>query len=140
MEGYVSRQMGPITIHDWSGKQMKISNEANQIDREYLTVIENSLRRQQAIAVSSKLALKDYPEIDTVEGRLVIAELESANKARVLFDLVKKFLDDRSMVDWGPANRAARGGWDTTPCLLDDDGKEVRVTDEATVVTNKWSR
>jgi len=120
---------------------MKISNEANKLDREYLIVIENSLRRQQATAMANfAQAQKLYPKMETSEWRLATNELESANKARVLFDTVKKFLDDRSMVDWGSANRAARGGWDTTPCLLNDDGKEVRLTDEATVVTNKWSR
>ena len=120
---------------------MKISNTTNQIKHSYLLDIENQLRRQQSITQSEfAKAEKLYPERCGTSYKIASADLSDANKSRVLFDQVKKFLMDRSMIEYGAANRAARGGWEPSPCLLDDDGKQVTVTDEATVVRDKWSR
>ena len=110
---------------------MKISNQANQIEHEYLLSIESQLRRQQSIATAN---------LSKAQTTRAHHDLEEANKSRVLFDQVKKFLADRSMIKYGAANRAARGGWEPSPCLLDDDKKQVNMTDEATVIRDKWSR
>ena len=61
--------------------------------------------------------------------------VEGANEAIAIFDQVKKFLMDRSMLKVDK-----QGVWEPTPCLLDEDGNEVHFTEDTVVVRDKWAR
>ena len=106
-----------------------MNKNTNKIQYQKLLDIDNQLRARQARVMGE---LERAKELKCGPGHILydIAadELADANKARVLFDEVSSFLSKRSMLEY----KTNVWGFESTPCLLDDDGEEVfiQITDE----------
>jgi len=106
-----------------------MNKNTNKIEYQKLLDIENQLRARQSRVMRE---LERAKELKCGPGDLLFDmaadELAEANKARVLFDEVTSFLSDRSMLRY----ESNVWGFESTPCLLDDDKEEVfiQITDE----------
>ena len=106
-----------------------MNKDTNKIQYKKLLEIENILRRAQSRAMGEYDRNKERGlKVGDLLFDLAADDLAEANKARVLFDEVNSFLSERSMLKY----ETNVWGFETTPCLLDDDGEEVfiQITDE----------